>query len=100
MVFEIISETDIASFGQVSRSIEYSIQDFIGTLGMAEMGPIFLPALWTPETKRGIIRANNKHIDKLKVSLALVQDINHAPVIIKSVKVSGTLKQAKQYLAS
>ena len=50
--------------------------------------------------QRGLIRVNNKYVDLLKASLALVDDIENHRVIITSKGVSGTLKKADVFIAS
>ena len=45
---------------------------------------------------RGIIRCSHRHVDKIKLVLALIKEINNKEVIVQSLKVSGTLKSLKR----
>ena len=44
--------------------------------------------------QRGLIRVNNKALDKMRASLALVKQIAGQDVIVRSVGVSGIMKKA------
>ena len=46
---------------------------------------------------RFIVKVNHNYTDECKSALALIKKIEITPVIIKSVKTSGTLKQATRW---
>ena len=101
MVFEIISEGQIKEFKSVADAIWDSSLQLIGELGTGEAGVWLMNDMWMPETQKGIIKVNNKYVDKLRVSMALVNEIEQQKVIVRSVGVSGTLKKAREnFLAS
>ncbi len=97
LAFEIVSENEIEEFSLVSDAIKDSIADFMGTYGASEAGILVLEELWSQEAQKGVIKVNNKYVEKLKTCLALVEQIDQQKVIIKSVKVSGNINKAKSF---
>ncbi len=101
LVFEISSKTKIKNFKALSGLIWQNSQNFLGDLGLAEAGMWILPDKWSEKAQRGMIRVNNKHVNKLKTSLALVDSFQGEEVVIRSLGVSGILKKAEaKYLSS
>ncbi len=101
LAFEIISETPIENFGAVSRSITGTALEFIGELGCAEAGMMILKDKYDSANQRGLIRVNNKSLDKLRASLALIQQVGGQDVIVRSVGTSGIIKKAiNKYITS
>lgn len=100
LTFEIVSESQINDFSAVSEQINPILEEFLGTLNAAEAGIIMLEETWQPQTQRGIIRVNNKYVEKLKTAIMLVESIERQPVIVKSVNVSGNLKKAKLFASA
>ena len=100
LVFEIISKKDIKSFSDVSSLIWQSSLSFLGEIGTAKAGIWVLPDKWKQKKQKGMIKVNNKYIDKLKTSLTLIKSFKRQQIIIKSVGVSGMINKAdKKYLA-
>ena len=100
LAFEIVSETPIGDLTAVSKAIRAKAVEYLGELGCAEAGIMFLSDKYDQEQQRGLIRVNNKSLDKLKATLALVDQIDSQNVIIKSRGVSGILKKAQnKYIA-
>lgn len=91
IAFEVLAEKP-ASREQAVKEIRETMARFMGELGMAKAGVIFLPD-W--EKNKGVFRVNNKYVDEAKAALALVKQINTNSVIIKSVNVSGILKKTR-----
>ena len=76
--------------------INKAILDFLGILGYAKAGPIFVET-GKINTKKGyfIISVTTKYVDKVKASLALI----HEPgLFFRCVGVSGTLKKSRRFL--
>ena len=42
---------------------------------------------------KGIIRVNHKHVDEVKVALALINNYNNDAIKIETVKVSGVINK-------
>jgi len=101
LAFEIISEQPVGDFKAVSDAVWSSALNFLGVLGCAEAGMIMLPDKYNKERQRGMIRVNNKSVDKLRATLALIDQINGQNAIVRSVGVSGVLNKAEsRYIAA
>lgn len=48
------------------------------------------------ETGKGIVRVTNTHVDKVRVCLGLIRDLNGKKIILNTIYVSGMLNKAKQ----
>jgi len=100
LAFEIISEKPIKDFTAVSKAVWEKALQYIGELGCAEAGLMMLPDKYNKERQRGLIRVNNKSLDKLRATLALIEQIDNQQVIMRSRGASGILKKAEgKYLA-
>ena len=101
LAFEISSKKPIKALKGVKKAIELSMLSFIGLKGVANAGIIFLEDKYNPKKQRGLIRVDNRYVDELRASLALIQKIDKEPVMVRSVGASGTIKQAEsKYIAS
>lgn len=56
------------------------------------------PRLILFERGMGIVRCTNKDIDAVKALLPEIKDVGGAVVIVRTVRISGTLLKAKGYL--
>lgn len=99
LAFEIISEQKMLDYSYVSESIYDSLESLVGMLGSAQAGVLVLEELWKSDLQKGIIKVNNRYVDKLKSSLAMIGEINNQKVIVRSIKVSGNIKKVKSYCA-
>jgi len=79
-------------FALAKKSVEESLQGFLGTLGMAKAGVLFLND-W--KKNRGIMKVNTQYVNEVKAALALVQEIAGEKEIIRSVGVSGSLEKIR-----
>ena len=100
MAFEIISEEPIEDFNAVSRAIWDKALGYLGELGCAEAGMIMLPDKYNKETQRGMVRVNNKSLDKVRATLALIDQIDSQNVIVRSKGASGIMRKAAKYAQS
>ena len=97
LTFEIISETPVQDEGAISDELYETLSTYLGDEGMADAGVMFLADTWNQRLQRAIIKVNNKHMEKLKTGLALIESIGQNRVIVRSYKVSGTLKTAREH---
>ncbi len=97
VVFEIITNKKINDFRQVSNAIWSSALKFLGELETSKAGIWVLADKWNAEKQKGIIRVNNKYVDKLKASLAMITKIKMQKAIVKSVGISGILNKAERF---
>ncbi len=88
VVFKIVSNRRIKDFSLVSRAIWRYSASLIGTLGQAKAGIWVLEDKWDAEKQTGMIKVNNKHVNELKASIALIDKIGDEPVIVKSLSTS------------
>jgi ribonuclease P/MRP protein subunit POP5 len=95
LVFEIISEHKVDKIDSIETAILNQCNKYLGEIGMAKAGLLFLKDKFNKESQKGIIRVNNKMLDNLKTSLCFIKNIGKENVIIKSVGVSGILKKAQ-----
>lgn len=102
VAFEVLSEKTLSAD---AKNIQHAIWDtalsFLGERHVSKAGLFMLPNMYQPQMQRGIIRVNHTGVDDLKAVLALVQQIQNQPVILKTVGVSGILKKATaRYLSN
>ena len=97
LVFQILSKNNF-TLKQTSESINDTLKDFIGILGVAGAGIRILTKRWSQKTQKGIIMINNKYLNELKASLTLITKINNKSATIQSLGVSGILKKTKRFL--
>jgi ribonuclease P/MRP protein subunit POP5 len=91
VVFEVITKENTANMPD--KEIKNAFLQLFGEVGLGEAGLIFLNNKW--KNNKGIVRVNNKQVDRLKASFCIITKINDQKATIKSVGVSGTLKKAE-----
>ena len=98
MAFEVITEGKINDSSAVSKAIWDKSLQYLGELGCAEAGIIILKDKYNNEKQRGLLRVNNRHLDKVRAALTMVEEVEGKKAIMKSVGVSGILCKASRYL--
>ncbi len=91
--FEVVADRKF-SFSEIREEVEKSLQQFWGDLGKAKASPLLLKEKFNAEKQRFLVKVDHKHVDELKMALALSKKIKNTPIIIKSMISSGTLKKA------
>jgi len=94
VVYETLSDETV-KHSEVVDAIKSSYKEGFGLFGLSEAGLMDTKIF---KERRGIIKVNNKQLDKLKVSMALIKNIGKKKLIVRSVRVSGILKKAKSVL--
>ncbi|ODS39161.1 MAG: hypothetical protein A7316_06280 [Candidatus Altiarchaeales archaeon WOR_SM1_86-2] len=94
VVFEIISENNGFSKGDVSKVIQNASLRFLGELGVSKMSLWLIE--WNGETRKGILKVNHKSVDEMRASIALIREINGKRAIFHVLGVSGTIKRARE----
>lgn len=92
ILYEVISKED-ADINEVVREIDINCKNMLGTIELAKAGVIHLKKRYNPQTKRGVLRVNNKYVDKIITSMTLITKIKDKEAIIRSLYVSGILKK-------
>ena len=90
--FDVISKKEM-KFEPLKKHILKIALSFLGENEFRNAKILILEDMW--KNKKGVIKVNHKYIDEVKVILALISKINDTDVIIKSSKVSGTLKNVR-----
>ena len=96
VVFEIISIKPISDFKEIYRAIWQKSNEFLGRIETAKAGLWVLPDKWNEKKQRGIIKVNNKYIDKIKAVFTMITEAEKQKIIIRSIGVSGMLNKAEQ----
>ena len=92
ILFKIISDKEIR-YETAKKAILDSSLKLLGELGTSKANIKVLPDFW--QKNRGVISVNHNYVPKIKLSLALIKQINNQKVIVLSEKVFGTLKKIK-----
>ena len=100
LVYAAHIQAPTADFRRVHDNILQQCSMMLGIFDGAKAG--LISAKYNPETGKGIIRVNNKYVDKLKVCLSLIKSIDANPgrnekigVMIDCDYVSGLLNKAE-----
>jgi ribonuclease P/MRP protein subunit POP5 len=91
LVFEIISKHKFAA-QHASQALNTAFTQFMGALGMAGAGIIFLQDKY--KQNKGIFRVNHLHLDHARAGLTFINEIDGHAVTVRSVGSSGILKKA------
>ncbi len=95
IVFEIISDNKFSA-SEVQAAVKEALHSFLGELGIAKAGPMFIKEKYT--SNKFILKVNHKYVDECKSALILIKTIKKRPVIFRSVITSGTIKKASTFL--
>lgn len=90
VMFRVISEKPAAP-EDVRRAVTNEILSYLGTKGCAEIGYQFMDY----GGKEGIIRVNNTGVDRAIQALTLLKEISFNKAFVHIIKVTGTIKKAR-----
>ena len=92
ILFEVISNKEFTA-EMMKRAVSDETVRFLGELGASEASLRLLPEFW--HKNKGVLVTNAKSVSKVKLVLALIKQIAGHQVMVKSMKVFGTLKKIK-----
>ena len=92
--FKVISEEPI-QYSDLESAIWNSFLDFYGELGVSELSLWIIKNLWEEKEQVGVIKCNNKSVEKVLAGLGLISRLGDSRIIFKILKVSGTIKGLK-----
>jgi RNase P/RNase MRP subunit POP5 len=92
IVYRIITKKSLKNFDAVHNNILLQCNNMLGIFDGGKAG--LMSAKYNPEKLSGVIRVNNKYVDKLKVCFGLIKNINGEDAIVDCVYVSGMLHKA------
>ncbi len=100
ITFEIISKNHDFGLKDLEHSIKHEFKELYGIDGQAKAGIILISKRYDLAKQKGIIRINNKYVDKLKLSLAMVKKIKNTDAIIRTLITSGMIKKAAEKISA
>jgi|SRR3989338_3919184 len=93
ILFEIISKENF-SFPEVKKSVDEALLRFLGEFGIAKAAPLLLGERY--KNNCFILKVRHTAVDEVKAAIILIKSIKNTPVIIRSKRVSGTLKKISE----
>jgi ribonuclease P/MRP protein subunit POP5 len=93
LAYEVISKAPIDSESS-EQAIVNAAYGFLGSSGTSKAGIIPMREKWNSNRQRGILRVNNKNVDKVRASFVLIQKINGIDAVVRSIGASGILRKA------
>ena len=93
IVFEVISSRTFLP-EEIKEEVHRSLLQFMGEWGLAQVVPILVKV--TPT--QFMLKVNHKYVDQVKAALTLSKKIKNTSLIMKSMVVSGTIKQANAHI--
>ena len=92
VVYRVLSKDGLRDFGGIHNNIILQCNMLLGIFDGGKAG--VMGAKYNAEKFTGVIRVNNKYVDKLKVCLGLIKKANNQEVTIDCINVSGMLNKA------
>lgn len=92
ILYELISDEPVDQTEFKKEFLKVSLNLF----GELDFKNANLLILETEHKIKGIIRCSHLYVDKVKLALGLIKEINQKKVIAQSLKTSGTLKSLKR----
>jgi RNase P/RNase MRP subunit POP5 len=87
-----VSRNNSSNFELVHEDIILQCNSLLGIFDGGKAG--LMSVKYNADTFKGVIRVNNKYVDKLKLCLGLIKTINGKKVIIDCISVSGMLNKS------
>lgn len=91
IVFKVYSD-HILSEKKVKDAVESQCLQFLGELGMSKAGLLFI----AQSRYSGVVRVSHKYVDEIKTALSMIKKIDGKNVMIKTLRVTGTIKKTKK----
>jgi len=92
--FRIISEEPV-NYSDLEAAVWNQFMDFYGEYGVSKMSLWLMKNLYNKKNQIGVIRCNNKSVQKVIACLGLISRLGDNRLIFKILKVSGTIKGLK-----
>lgn len=89
LAYRILSEEKLSN-DDVKKAIEHACRSFMGELDYSRAGIMMMGNVDT-----GVVRVNNKYLNKVRAGMMLMDNIDNHKVIIETIGVSGILKKAR-----
>jgi ribonuclease P/MRP protein subunit POP5 len=95
VTFKIISEKEFES-EVLLKALMKSLLENMGAIDVAKMNFHFFSELYEPAEKKFVIRCVPGDTEKVRLSFALLTEIDGSPVCISSIGISGTIRASKK----
>lgn len=95
IVFRVIGDGTFL-YENLRNALYDSIAGWLGGNEMGKADVHIIRNLWDGRSRTGFIRCAPKYVDDVKTALALVRQIGDSRVIIHTLRVSGTIKSARE----
>ncbi len=92
IAFEILSENQL-NYEDVERSMLEVSHSFLGELGCSKAGIRMMEDQYS--NNKGIVKVSHKYVDHMKGVFTMIDHIKNNDVIVRSTKVSGILRKAR-----
>jgi len=92
--FQVISEEPI-SYSDLEQAIWNQFLDTFGEFGVSKTSMWLMKNLYIPESQISVIKCNSKSVQQIIAGLGLISRLGDTRMIIKILKVSGTIKGLK-----
>src|SRR3989338_8410414 len=90
VLFEIKADKEFSA-SEVQEAVDACILLFLGQLGISRAQPMFLKERYN--SYKFTVKVNHTSVDDLKAGIILIKSIKNTPVLIRSLRTSGTLKK-------
>lgn len=94
VAFQVISEEPI-EYSDLEAAVWNTLLDFYGEFGISKMSLWLIKNLYDDQKQICIIRCNNRSVSKVVAGLGLISRIGDSRIIVKILKISGTIKGLK-----
>jgi ribonuclease P/MRP protein subunit POP5 len=98
LAFEIISEQEINDPKPIIESLNRAIIELIGSIEAGKAGILVIAEKYNAAKKKGLVKVNNKYMDKARAAFVLMKKINDHDVIVRSLGASGMICKAEEYI--
>lgn len=91
VLIRLISEEDVV-YPDLEAAVWNTLLDFYGESGVSGMSLNVMRSTWNDADQACVIRCNNTSVPQLIAGLGLISRLGESRVVVKIVKVSGTMK--------
>ncbi len=88
--FKIFSQEPV-KYSDFEAGVWNTLIEFYGESGVSRMSLWMVKNTWDEESQSGVIRCNNMSVPQLIAGLGLVQRLGESRIILKVLRVSGTI---------
>jgi len=91
IAFQIVSEEPV-TYADLEVAVWNTMLDFYGEFGTSQTSMWLIKNLYDEQMQFGVVRCNNESVAAVLAALGLINRLGDIRVVVKVLKVSGTLK--------